>query len=186
MTIRKHSWRALVLLSVWPLSALAAGSNHVALSGGDELWLTIPATWNEKFEAPEKNMPPSVWMTARQGATFNVIMTPLSGTPVGAAMSDENRLRAIVASAARSALEKSVEMTIPVQNLTGPHVHGFYLVATDRAPKPNEWKYLTQGMINIDGEPFAFTILTNDGQEAIAKAAMELIRNASYHARTTT
>jgi hypothetical protein len=47
------------------------------------------------------------------------------------------------------------------------------------------WKYLTQGMINIDGAPFAFTILTNDGQEAIAKAALELIRNASYHSRTT-
>jgi hypothetical protein len=58
--------------------------------------------------------------------------------------------------------------------------------ATDRAPKPGEWKYVTQGMVNIDGAPFAFTILTNDGQEAVAKAAMDLIRNASYHSRTTT
>jgi hypothetical protein len=24
----------------------------------------------------------------------------------------------------------------------------FCIFATDRAPKPNEWKYLTQGMIN--------------------------------------
>jgi hypothetical protein len=77
-------------------------------------------------------------------------------------------------------------MTIPVQNLTGPHVHGFYIFATDRAPKPGEWKYLTQGMINIDGAPFAFTILTNDGQEADAKTALELIRNASCHPRMTT
>jgi hypothetical protein len=41
-------------------------------------------------------------------------------------------------------------------------------------------------MVNIDGAPFAFTILTNDGQEAVAKAAMDLIRNASHHSRTTT
>ena len=40
-------------------------------------------------------------------------------------------------------------------------------------------------MINIDGVPFAFTILTNDGQEAVLKAAMELIRNAACHSRTT-
>jgi hypothetical protein len=40
-------------------------------------------------------------------------------------------------------------------------------------------------MIDVDGAPFAFTILTNDGQEAIAKAALELIRNASYHTSTT-
>jgi hypothetical protein len=105
---------------------------------------------------------------------------------MGDAMSDDNRLRAIVTSAARNALAKSVEMTIPVHDLTGPSVHGFHFFATDRAPAPGEWKYLTQGMANIDGAPFAFTILTNDGQEAVAKTALELIRNASCHSRTTT
>jgi hypothetical protein len=105
---------------------------------------------------------------------------------MGDAMSDDNRLRAIVTSAARNALAKSVEMTIPVHDLTGPSVHGFYIFATDRAPAPGEWKYLTQGMINIDGAPFAFTILTNDGQEAVAKAALEMIRSASCHSRTAT
>jgi hypothetical protein len=148
--------------------------------------LTIPAAWNEKFESPQTNMPPGVWMTPRQGPSFNVLITPLSGTAVGAAMSDENKLRAIVTSTARNALAKSVEMTIPVHDLTGPQVHGFYYFATDRAPKPGEWKYLTQGMINIDGAPFAFTILTNDGQEEVAKAALDIIRSASFHASTTT
>ena len=181
MTIRIHGWYALVLLAAsWPLSALEA-SSHIALPGGDELWLTIPAAWNEKFDSPQKNMPRGVWLTPRQGASFNVLITPLLGTPVGVAMSDDDRLRAIVTSAARNALAQSVEMTIPVHDLTGPSVHGFYFFATDRAPKPGEWKYLTQGMINIDGAPFAFTILTNDGQEAVAKAALELIRNASCH-----
>jgi hypothetical protein len=184
MTIRTHGWRSLFLLAVFPLSGLAA-SSHIALPGGDELWLTIPAAWNQKFDSPEKNTPPGVWLTPRQGPSFNVLITPLSGTAAGGAMSDENKLRAIVTSAARNALSQSVEMTIPVQNLTGPHVHGFYIFATDRAPKPGEWKYLTQGMINIDGAPFAFTILTNDGQEAVAKAAMDLIRDASCHSRTT-
>jgi hypothetical protein len=187
MKIRIHGWPALALIAVsWPLSIWAASSSHIALPGGDELWLTIPTAWNEKFDSPQNNMPPGVWITPRQGPSFNVLITPLSGTPVGAAMTDETRLHSIVASVAKNALSQSVEMTIPVQILTGPHVHGFYIFATDRAPKPGEWKYLTQGMINIDGAPFAFTILTNDGQEAVAKAAMDLIRNASYHSRTTT
>jgi hypothetical protein len=92
MTIRIHSWRSLILLAAWPLSALAA-SSHISLPGGDELWLTIPATWNQKFESPDKNTPPSVWLTARQGSSFNVLMTPLTGSPVSAAMTDENKLR---------------------------------------------------------------------------------------------
>jgi hypothetical protein len=181
MTIGMQRWYPFVLLAAsWPLAALQA-STHVALPGGDELWLTIPAAWNEKFASPKQNMPPSIWLTPRQGASFNILITPLSGTAVGAAMSDDNKLRAIVTSAARNALAKSVEMTIPVHDLTGSSAHGFYIFATDRAPVPGEWKYLTQGMINIDGAPFAFTILTNDGQEAVAKAALELIRGASCH-----
>jgi hypothetical protein len=185
MTTRTHAWYSLIVLAAWPLSLLAA-SSHIALPGGDQLWVTIPAAWNQKFEAPDKNTPPSLWLTARQGPTFNVLMSPLSGTAMGSAMSDDNKLHTIVASIARNTLSQSVEMAIPVQVLTGPHVHGYYIFATDRAPKPHEWKYLTQGLINIDGVPFAFTILTNDGQEAVAKAAMDLIRNASYHTPTTT
>jgi hypothetical protein len=187
MRTRLYGWYALGLLAVsWPLAALEASSSHVALPGGGELWLKIPAAWNQKFDSPRKNLPPSVWLTPRQGASFNVLITPLAGTEVGAAMSDDLKLHAIVASIAKTTLSQSVEMTIPVHDLTGPDVHGYYMFATDRAPAPGEWKYLWQGMITIDDVPFAFSILTNDGQEAIAKAALELIRSASCHSRTAT
>jgi hypothetical protein len=176
--------RALILLALGPLAALAATS-RIALPSGDDLWIDVPAAWNQKFEAPDSKTPPGVRLMQSQGATFNVFITPLSGTPAGGAMADQNKLRAIVTAASRDALAQSVEMSIPVHELTGDHVQGFYFSATDRAPKPEEWKYLTQGMVNIDGAPFAFTILTNDGQEDIAKAALELIRAASLHEHTT-
>jgi hypothetical protein len=178
-------WRAVILLALGPIAALAAAS-RIALPSGDELWLAVPAAWNQKFEAPDNKTPPSVCLTQRQGATFKVFITPLSGSPMGSAMADPNKMRAIVTSVSRDALAQSVEMSIPVHELTGADVHGFYFSATDRAPKPDEWKYLTQGMVNINDAPFAFTILTNDGQETIAKAALELIRTASLHTRTTT
>ncbi len=181
MTIRMRGWHALVCIAAsWPLSVWAAAS-HVALPRGGELWLDIPAAWDEKFDSPQKGMAPGIWLTPRQGASFNVLITPISGTPMAEAVADDIKMHAIVASAARDALSHAVETTIPVQDLSGPHVHGSYFFATDRAPAAGEWKYLTQGMASIDGVPFAFTILTNDGQEAVAKGALELIRNASYH-----
>jgi len=187
MRTRLSGWHALVLLAAsWPLSALEAPSSHIMLPGGDELWLKIPAAWDEKIDSSQKNMPPTVWLTPHQGASFNVLITPLAGTAASGAMSDDLKLHTMVVSIANNLLSRAVEMTIPVHDLTGPDVHGYYIFATDRAPAPGEWKYLWQGMINIDGAPFAFTILTNDGQEAIAKAALELIRSASCHARTTT
>ncbi len=185
MTNRMRGWHALVFIAAsWPLSVWAAAT-HVALPGGGELWLDIPAAWDEKFDSPQKGMPAGVWLTPRQGASFNVLITPVSGTPKGDAVADDVKMHAVVTSAARDALPHAVETTIPVQTLSGPHAHGCYLFATDRAPAPGEWKYLTQGMVNIDGSAFAFTILTNDGQEAVAKAALELIRTASFH-RTST
>jgi hypothetical protein len=181
MENRMRGWHALVFIAASsPLSVWAAAS-HVALPGGGELWLDMPAAWDEKFDSPQKGMARGVWLTPRQGASFNILITPISGTPMGEAVADDLKMHAIVESAARDTLSHAVEMSIPVQSLSGAHVHGFYLFATDRAPAPGEWKYLTQGMVNIDGVPFAFTILTNDGQEAIAKGALELIRNASYH-----
>lgn len=183
MRTRTNSWRSLFLLAFFPLSVLAA-SSHITLPSGDELWLAVPPTWNQKFEAPDKKTPPGVRLTQREGATFNVFLTPLTGTPMGAALADPNKLRAVVTSISRDALAQSVEMSIPLRELTSPDVHGFYFSATDRAPKPDEWKHLTQGMVIINGTPFAFTILTNDGQEAIAKAALEIIRTASLHAAT--
>jgi hypothetical protein len=104
---------------------------------------------------------------------------------MGAAVVDPNKLRAVVTALSRDALAQSVEMNIPVHELNGPDTHGFYFSATDRAPKPDEWKYLIQGMVTINGAPFAFTILTNDGQESIAKTALELIRTASLHKPTS-
>jgi hypothetical protein len=181
MTNPTRGWQAFALIAAsWP-SAVWAAASHVALPGGGELWLDIPAGWDEKFDSPQKGMAPGVWLTPRQGASFNILITPLAGTPMGEAVADDVRMRAIVASAARDALSHAVETTIPVQSLSGPHAHIVYLFATDRAPAPGEWKYLTQGMVSIDGVPFAFTILTNDGQEAVSKGALELIRNASYH-----
>jgi hypothetical protein len=180
---RTHCRRALTLLAIWPLAAIAAAS-HIALPNGDELWLAVPPTWNQKFEAPDSKTPPSVWLQQRQGPTFNVFITPLTGTPMAAAIADPNKLRAMVTSVSRDALAQSVEMNIQVHELSSPDVHGYYFSATDRAPKPDEWKYLTQGMITVNGTPFAFTILTNDGQEVIAKTALELIRTASVHSPT--
>ena len=46
----------LLLVACWPLGALAAAS-HIALPGGDELWLDIPAAWSQKFEASDSKTP---------------------------------------------------------------------------------------------------------------------------------
>jgi hypothetical protein len=69
---------------------------------------------------------------------------------------------------------ESVEGILPIQALRGPHNQGYYFRATDRAPKAGEFKYLMQGIVELGGINLAFTVLTNDGQNATEKAALRV------------
>jgi hypothetical protein len=73
-----------------------------------------------------------------------------------------------------------VEGVLPLQEIKGVDGRGFYFTATDRAPKPGEAKYLTQGIIRVGEISLAFTVLTNDGQEAVVRAALEMLRTAVH------
>ncbi|HKZ69691.1 MAG TPA: hypothetical protein VJ020_06410, partial [Anaerolineales bacterium] len=73
-----------------------------------------------------------------------------------------------------------VEKKIERRELKGPAARGYYFSATDRAPKPGEHKYLTQGIVLMDDLIVAFTIFTNDGQERVVAAALEAIRSAVH------
>ena len=53
------------------------------------------------------------------------------------------------------------------------------MMTTNSAPKPGEFKYLTQGIAHVGDINLAFTILTNDGQETVVTDALDMIRRAS-------
>jgi hypothetical protein len=90
-------------------------------------------------------------------------------------------IRDRVAAAAREAEQQSVEKSIAVKALDGSSNHGYYFHATDRAPKPGEFKYMDQGVVQVGGVNLAFTILTNDGQERTIGAALEMLRSAQHN-----
>jgi hypothetical protein len=81
---------------------------------------------------------------------------------------------------AHEATSQSVERVLPIQEIKGVDGRGFYFAATDRAPKPGEYKYLTQGMIRVGEIALAFTILTNDGEESVVQAALKILRTAAH------
>ena len=64
--------------------------------------------------------------------------------------------------------------------LQGTAGKGFYFCATDRAPKPGEYKYLTQGTIRVGELLVTFTILTNDGQAGVVSGAMMMLKTARH------
>jgi hypothetical protein len=77
----------------------------------------------------------------------------------------------------------ALEHYLPVEELTGAPGRGYYFSATDREPKPDEFKYLTQGMLLVGDVVVSFAILTNDAQEEVRDQALAMLKSASHVAR---
>ena len=171
-------WIAVVwVVACWPGVAAAAPQSFV-LPGHGTLLLNVPEGWASSLEQPKGGLPPTIGLREQSGASFVVRMTAIWSMAPNSAVPADATISSMVKSAAKDAESQSVERSLVVQSLVGGSGRGYYFRATDRAPKPGEWKYLTQGIIRTGGIALAFTILTNDGQAAIEKAALELIRLA--------
>jgi hypothetical protein len=166
-----------IFIACWPGLAAAAPQSFL-MPGHGTLLLNVPEGWKSDLKQPPGGLPPTIGFGGQSGGSFVVLVTAVWGSSPGSTAPDDAKTKTAVATAAKSAESQSVEGSLSLQNLVGASGRGYYFRATDRAPKPGEWKYLTQGMIRSGGIGLTFTILTNDGQAAIEKAALKMIRSA--------
>ena len=157
---------------------------RLALPGRGDVLVTVPAGWAQSRDAASASDGPTLSLSQLSGATFSVHLSVLPGSaPAGSI--DPAAVRALVAEAAKRAQSQSVEKTLAIRDLAGANGHGYYFLATDRAPAPGEWKYLTQGAVGAGSVLVVFTILTNDGQDDIAAAALDMVRKATFQPPAT-
>jgi hypothetical protein len=158
--------------------SLTPATRRFPIPGHGTLLLQVPQVWKAGLLQPPDNLPPTIAFTSSSGALFKVLVTAGWVKTPGARPPDADTLEKQVELAAKSAEPQAVEKLLTVKELTGPAIHGFYFSATDKAPKAGEYKYLTQGIAGVEDVLLAFTILTNDGQEAVVKAALGMLRGA--------
>jgi hypothetical protein len=77
--------------------------------------------------------------------------------------------------ASQEFLQQSVEKSLDVKPIGSGELRGSKVCATDRAPKPKEYKYVCQGVLTGGDAAVIFTLLYNDsGKAAATKAASAL------------
>jgi len=123
-----------------------AADVRVSLPGGGALVLPVPAGWKQKVQPSDV---PTLSLTPEAGNAFVVMVSALVRKDGVAAPSDPESLRKLVGLGAERALPQAVEKSLPVQDLRGGNAQGNYFSATDRAPKPGEFRNLTQGVATI-------------------------------------
>lgn len=176
-------YRCLILATVVLVAgcgaALAAVPHAFALPDHGTLTMVVPDGWKDAVTQPPNRLPPTISLTPASGTAFEVRVTAFWPMGPSAETTDETTLRARVSAAAKSAESQSVEHPLTIKELSGANGRGYYFSATDRAPNPGEYKFMMQGMIRTGDIALAFTVLTNDGQDAVLKAVLEMLRTAS-------
>jgi len=150
----------------------------LAQRGG--LQMSVPAAWADEVRTAPGGVPPTIALRPRSGLAFEVLVTPIWRARPDIPEATKEAIRQSVQRAADDVKSDAVEQTIAIRELAGASGPGFYFSATDKAPKPGEYKYLTQGIVKVSDLTVTFTILTNDGQEQVAKDALDMVRSAAH------
>lgn len=177
--------RYMIVGLVLTLTSFMASADNVevrsyALQKHGAFVLKVPASWKDSVAQPPGALPPTITLSPKSGAQFKVLITPIWPARPDVKPHTPDELRSGVRQAADRAAQQSVEKSIEVKELKRSGNIGYYFTATDRAPKPGEFKYLNQGRIAVNDLGVAFTILTNDGQDTIVKEAITLMLSAEH------
>ena len=152
-----------------------AADVRIPLSIGGALVLPVPEGWRS---SARPGPVPTLSLSPTSGARFQVLVSPLVSRDGRMGPSSPERLRQVVVSSRDNAMAQAVEKSISIQDLKGPHANGTYFSATDRAPQPGEFKYMTQGAMSVSGLPVTFTVLTNDDSKSSESVALRMLRDA--------
>ena len=141
------------------------------------LQLTAPKSWPVEMRTSANAGLPTIAFGPKQGTTWTILITPLSPARKDQPLPTP-AVKQMVERAAQDAKAQSVEQSLTIKELkSGAHV-GYYFSATDRAPKADEFKYMTQGMFTLGELLLSFTILTNEGHDTVVPAALNMIKGA--------
>lgn len=179
-----------LVTAIVPLVALLAvqspgwaqdtGARRYELPNLDTLELVVPPAWDETVDQPIDGGPPTIQFRPREGAAFEIYITPDWPDAPDETVPDAETLRETVRGAADRIRDQVVEETLEIRRLQGASGVGFYFVATDRAPQPEEFRYMNQGALQVGDLTVMFTILTNEGQDAVVEEAFEMLKGAVH------
>lgn len=162
------------------LSAAGNRSQYFELANHGSLVLDIPENWRVQVKQPQRDLPPTIQLSQSTGEKFVVLITPMwkmAGVPDDFASAP--KLHSIIEKSKSAIAQQAVEKNIEVKPLGGKN-SGYYFGATDKAPKPDEYKYLIQGAASVGELLSTFTILTNDKEAETNVLALNMIRGAVH------
>ena len=153
-----------LLLALAALPAPAATHEVPVMGGGRALVLDAPDEWRARARVGEAQVQ-ALELSPAEGGSFLLLVSAFPPRAERRDVLEPAALRERAAAGARNVLASAVETELPLRDLEGPAVQGTYFSATDRAPKPGEYRHLTQALLASGGNVVTVTLLSNDDAE---------------------
>lgn len=165
----------LLLASVCLAAAPDTGVRSYDVPGHGRIELTVPASWKDEANRPPADLPPTIEFSPPEGSSFSFQITALQSPTGDPGFNRPEKIRPLLEEIGRKQLEVSVEKEIVLKEIKGPAVAGYYFTVTDRAPKKDEWTYLTAGAAGAGDLLLSFTILTDSLDSGDLRQALKAI-----------
>jgi hypothetical protein len=171
--------KLLCILALWLTCAqIHAADVRVPVSDHGKLVFSLPDDWKLELDVSNPGRPPTIRISPSQGKQFVILATAVWSSVVGAVDPTPESIRTMVEKSAEKIKLSAVESELAITDFGSASAKPFgsYFTATDKAPKPGEYKFLTQGTMGIDELTIVFTILTNDDGKAVVESGLKVMK----------
>ena len=154
------------------VSLAASPATQVLTAGEVAISLDWDSSW--QVEPAGGGAPPNSVQFHTPDGSHMLVMVTADTPPPGVDV--EAHMKSAADGSAREFLAQSVEKELPVESFKSGDTHGYQVCATDRAPKPGEYKYICQGIAAAAGKLVVFTVLYNEPGKAQAARAVKALQ----------
>ncbi|MGH8134939.1 MAG: hypothetical protein ACRER4_01230 [Steroidobacteraceae bacterium] len=142
--------------------------------------LTVPSAWIDSVDQPVDGGPPTIELKPATGPAFEIYLSPNWPNAPDETVPDAETLREQVRAEAGRMTGEMVGQNPEIRRLQGASGVGYYFVAADPSLQPEEFRYMNQGLLQVGDLTVTFTILTNEGQEAVIEEALAMLKSAIH------
>ena len=172
-----------VLLAGFAASTAAADTRRYVIPGGGAMVLAVPDGWRDETKPNYyPNRPVTFVFTPATGEQFVVHVSPALASARNP-RPGTGEVHDGVAKSADRLKSQAVEPELKIVDFRAGEIFGSYYAATARAPKPGEYKHLTQGTYVLGDLIVNFSIYTRDDGDGVVEKALDIMKTARREAR---
>jgi hypothetical protein len=147
------------------------------ISGQGYLRLAIPAGWKAEFQRPLTKEAPTIIFLPPGGTTFKLLLTVQwdSAPDFNTASSINTLLEKEWQEMAPSIKESRFEPN----SIQGPVARGFYFLATDKEPKPDDYEYMLRAGVGFGKLLLSAVLVFHEKDSPAVLDTLQLLRSAS-------